>query len=424
MDRLWLVLMFWDKLSAEERRRVVLDALAENSSYSGGRMLGYPGSFLDRVVFPDAPFLEQAPFLRCMLENPNHIGVHTIGDFEPTFRGTQRLEREVLRICAEELLGATPESYDGYVAPGGTEANIEALWVFRNLFRDEDGLSAAQIGVLHSEDAHYSIPKAADLLGIVDLSVPVDDRSRRMSPEALDAALAGARRAGVRAVVAVCNMGSTMFGSVDALDPVAEAIERAGLRYRVHVDAAFGGFIYPLTTQDNPLSFRDPRISSVTLDAHKMLQAPYGTGIFLARKGLMQHVQTKEARYVKGTDFTLCGSRSGANAVAVWMILTAYGSEGGRAFVQELMVRTQRLCDGLEARGVRYFREAGINVVTMDATHVPLQVARTFQLVPDRHDEGQARWWKIVVMDHVDDVTLNAFFAAWDDDSAAGTMRS
>jgi tyrosine decarboxylase / aspartate 1-decarboxylase len=403
--------MHWKKLDADERRAVVFGALAQNTSYHDGHVLGLPGSFLDRLVFPEGDFLQDAPFLSCMLENPNHIGCHTLGDFEPNFQGTQNLERELLRICAEELLGAEAGSYDGYVASGGTESNIEALWVFRNQFRAELGMTVNEVGVLHSADTHYSVPKAANLLDLVDIEVAVHDETRRMCSAALEDALLGAKRRGVRAIIVVANMGTTMFGSVDPLDPLLKAVEAAGLPYRVHVDAAFGGFIYPLSVDDCALSFRDPRIGSFTLDAHKMLQAPYGTGIFLARKGLMQHVQTEAARYVPGTDYTVCGSRSGANAVAVWMILSAYGSADGRAFVAELLARTDALCIRLDELGVRYFREPGMNVVTLRAGDVPASVAAEFQLVPDRHD-GPPGWWKIVVMDHVDEAAVDAFVAA------------
>ena len=93
-----------------------------------------------------------------------------------------------------------------------------------------------------------------------------------------------------------------MFGSVD--DPgVLEELDTAGLEYRIHVDAAYGGLIYPLTTSEHCLSFRDPRVHSMTMDAHKILQAPYGTGIFLARKGLMDLVRTSQATYVPGAGF-------------------------------------------------------------------------------------------------------------------------
>ena len=56
-------------------------------------------------------------------------------------------------------------------------------------------------------------------------------------------------------------------------------------------------------------------------------QAPYGTGIFIARKGLIAYTNTA-AGYVEGDDFTLIGSRSGSNAVAVWMILMTNGPYG------------------------------------------------------------------------------------------------
>ncbi|MEZ4442599.1 MAG: pyridoxal-dependent decarboxylase [Polyangiaceae bacterium] len=403
--------MDWPELSAEERKRIVFDALRRNTSYEDGHLLGFPGSFLDRRVFPKLPFLEDAPYLTCLLENPNHIGCHTIADFEPTFAGTQAIERELLAICAEQILNAPADGYDGYVASGGTEANVEALWIYRNEFRQSRGVGLTGVGVLHSADTHYSIAKGANLLDLVDLEVPVDDSTRRMTSAGLDEALRRGADAGVEAIIVVLNMGTTMFGSIDPIDPVVAALERQGLPHRIHVDAAFGGFLYPLTHPDNPLSFRDPRISSFTLDAHKMLQAPYGTGIFLARKGLLPYVQTPQARYVAGTDYTLCGSRSGANAIAAWLILTAYGADGGRAFVRELVARTDRLATGLDRLGIRYFREPHMNVVTLRASDLAREVAEAFQLVPDRHDDAP-RWWKVVVMDHVSDAAIEAFLAA------------
>jgi tyrosine decarboxylase/aspartate 1-decarboxylase len=72
-----------------------------------------------------------------------------------------------------------------------------------------------------------------------------------------------------------------------------------------------------------------------------MAQAPYGTGIFLIRKGLIQHTNTKQASYVEGEDFTLIGSRSGANAVAVWMILVKNGYFGWQEKIYILQKRAK-----------------------------------------------------------------------------------
>ena len=179
--------------------------------------------------------------------------------------------------------------------------------------------------------------------------------------------------------------------------------------YRVHVDGAYGGFYYPFTDPDVRLDFSDDRVSSVTLDAHKMLQAPYGTGLFLARKGLIDHALTASAKYVEGHDYTLIGSRSGANAVAVWMILMKNGPHGWREKIFVLQKRTQWLCDQLDALSIDYYRHPGANIVAIRAPAVPADLAASNWLVPDNHADPE--WYKIVVMEHVTIDKLEPFVA-------------
>lgn len=93
------------------------------------------------------------------------------------------------------------------------------------------------------------------------------------------------------------------------------------------------------------------------------------------------------------------------------MILQAYGSEGGTAFIRSLLDRTELLCQGLDQLGASYFREPGMNVVTMRADHIPAEVAARFTLVPDSHS-GPPRFWKAVVMDHVSEDMIVRFLAA------------
>ena len=388
----------------------VFEALGNNLSYDASSVLGLPGSYLDHRVFPRLGELKNFPLLRTYVSNPNHIGCHTLGSSESAFEGTQAIERDLLRICAEELLGAEAESWDGYVTSGGTEANIQAMWTYRNRFRDLDQLPSARCGVICSEDTHYSIAKGADLLGLSLAQVPVDPESRVMDPAEVERVARQLLDAGIRHVIVVLNMGTTMFGSVDDPEGVLPVLDALGLQYCVHVDAAFGGFIYPLLATHNALSFRDPRVRSVTLDAHKMLQAPYGTGIHLIRKDHIHHVYTASAAYVPGLDCTLSGSRSGTNAVAVWMILQSYGSEGGAAFCRELVTRAQGLCSALTALGVGFYRHRDMNVIALHARDVPEAIARRYLLVPDTHD-GSATWLKIVIMEHVDAPLLERFVA-------------
>ena len=139
-----------------------------------------------------------------------------------------------------------------------------------------------------------------------------------------------------------------MFGSVDEIDPIAHFLEEQHLEYKIHLDGAFGGFIYPFTKLENEHNFSNPKVNSISIDGHKMLQTPYGTGIFLIRKGFMKYVTTDEAQYVPGLDYTICGSRSGANAVVIYMILMLYGSKGWKMKMDELISRTDYLCERLD----------------------------------------------------------------------------
>jgi glutamate/tyrosine decarboxylase-like PLP-dependent enzyme len=199
-----------------------------------------------------------------------------------------------------------------------------------------------------------------------------------------------------------------MFGSVDKVDEIIGILNARKASFKLHVDAAFGGFIYPFTCTTNSFTFRNPYISSFTVDAHKLLQAPYGTGIFLARKDLMHYACTEEARYIPGKDYTLCGSRSGANAVAVWMILHTYGSEGWKAKMENLVSRTTDLCQQLDRLGIEYFRNPLINIIAIKSKYIDPSVAGKYMLVADDYERG-AKWWKIVMMPHVKKGTLDRF---------------
>ena len=390
----------WKKMSAKAIRTRVMSALDQNIRYDDQGLLGVPASRLDdKVFYRNADFLAEAPFLSTLMENPNHIGCHTLEQSEPFFAGTQAIERELINICASEILGGAPGQQDGYLASGGTEANIQAIWIYRNQYIAEFNAKPEEICILCSSDSHYSMDKAANLLCIDVHKVAVETDTRLPSAEAIQKSLTELKAKGKKYLILVANMMTTMFGSVDPLEQYLEPIKAADLKYRVHVDGAFGGFYYPFSNKNTELAFSNPEISSVTLDAHKMLQAPYGTGIFLARKGLMQYASTQSASYVEGQDNTLIGSRSGANAVAVWMILVINGPDGWRQKINELQQRTQLLCNQLDNIGISYYRNPGSNIVTIRQNHISADIAKTYGLVPDDH--ANPDWYKVVVMEHV-----------------------
>lgn len=403
--------MSWKKRSQEEIKATVFDAIDKNTSYTREHVLGVPASYLDPKVFSqDNSMLKDAPFLSALVNNPNHIGCHTIGASESFFKGTHAIERAVISICSEAILKAEENSIDGYVASGGTEANLQAMWIYRNFFRQTFNAGAGEIAILCSSDSHYSMPKAANVLNLSIYQVPVEASDRSLQKECVEEIVEQAWADGVRYVIVVANMMTTIFGSVDDLLIYIQVLEERSIPFKVHVDGAFGGFYYPFSNPENQLNFANKYVDSVTLDAHKMAQAPYGTGIFLIRKGYMQFANTKEASYVEGEDSTLIGSRSGANAVSIWMILSKYGPNEWMEKIFILQKRTDWLCTQLDDLGVVYYRNPYSNIVTMEQHKIAPEIAEKFGLVPDKHTAPE--YYKIVVMDHVTIEKLEFFLDA------------
>lgn len=390
----------WKKLDQESIRKKVFTALSKNANYYKESILGVPASHLDdKVFYQDNPFLEHAPFLSTLIHNPNHIGYHTEGESEAFFAGTHQIEKELIKICAEDILCGAENAHDGYVAAGGTEANMQAIWVYRNYFMQEYNASVNEIAIVCSTDSHYSMTKASNVFNIPVRYVEVDDSTRALKKESLQQLIDSAKEDGIKHFIVVANMMTTMFGSVDDVDVYTDTLTSKGCSFKLHIDAAFGGFFYPFSDEEQKMNFQNPHISSVTLDAHKMLQAPYGTGIFLIKKGYMSYAMTKEASYVKGEDCTLIGSRSGANAIAVWMILMTYGPYSWKEKIMVLRHRTEKLCAILSDLNIDYFREKGSNIITIRASAIDEELAHKYSLVPDQHKNPS--WFKIVVMDHV-----------------------
>ena len=395
-------MQYWKKLTQSERNTRIEKALQKNVNFSKDASLGYPASKLDNKVFyDDAPFLKDAPTLQAYVANPNNIGCHTFGTSEKAFAGTQEIEREVLNVIAVDIFKAEPNNYDGYISPGGTEANIQAFWVYRNYYMNKFNAQLDEIALVASEDTHYSIAKASNLLMIDWLQIPVDFDNRSISKEILEKKLIESQNNGKKYFIVVANMGTTMFGTVDDISLITSVLEQHNLEFKLHIDGAYGGFVYPFSNPKSILNFENPHVSSITIDAHKMLQAPYGTGIFICRKGFIENVITKEAQYVEGMDLTLCGSRSGSNAVAVWMILFTYGNNGWFEKISILQMRTQWFCNELDALNIEYYRNPFMNIVTIKAEYISEEIAHHFDLVPQKHDDSN-KWYKVIIMEHVD----------------------
>ncbi len=307
------------------------------------------------------------------------------------YKGTWRLERETLRILADLLHG---KNLGGFTVSGATEGNITALWMARNTTRRKE--------IIAAKTAHFSVRKAADLLGMRLVEVPHDDEYR------LDVdALRRAVTKDTAAVVAVA--GTTELGQVDPIDSIGETcLDRAFL----HVDAAFGGFVLPFLDGGGlpRWDFRVAGVSSLVLDAHKMGMATIPASHFLVREAKAFERIAVESPYLTSVYQTsLLGTRNSAGVAAAYAAMRSLGREGYRKIVSRCMKNTHTI--------VRRAREAGINPVIEPVMNIAAFQVGDVEAVQRGLD---ARGWKVsttrnppalrvVVMPHVTAKAAGAF---------------
>jgi glutamate/tyrosine decarboxylase-like PLP-dependent enzyme len=200
----------------------------------------------------------------------------------------------------------------GHLCGGGTMANLEALWVSGRLQPGRQVLASAQ--------AHYTHGRISQVLGLDFRSVPVDSRGR-MDMAALERMV---KENHVGTVVA--TLGTTGVGSVDPLADILALREQHG--FRVHVDAAYGGYyrlIDGLGDNASPAFNCIDGADSIVVDPHKHGLQPYGCGCVLFRDPGVGAIYKHDSPYTYFSsdelhlgEISLECSRAGASAVALW----------------------------------------------------------------------------------------------------------
>lgn len=193
--------------------------------------------------------------------------------------GCARLEANVVRwFC--DIIGYGRGS-TGVLTSGGSLANFSAIVAARRHLLPENFLSGT---IYTSVQTHHSVSKAAVLAGF-----PADrirsiasDQDFKVKVEDLRSAISTDRKDGFVPFLIVGNAGTTNTGAVDDLGLLADVAAEDGMW--LHIDAAYGGF-FMLTERGRQVMHGIERSDSVTLDPHKGLFLPYGTGSLLVKDG-------------------------------------------------------------------------------------------------------------------------------------------
>lgn len=310
------------------------------------------------------------------------------------FKGTKKLEEEVI-----EILGSLLNSKDawGYILSGGTEANIMALWVARNMHKKKNP------EMIIPESAHFSFEKAADILGLrlvkaglrEDHTVDIEKVEKQVNENTI----------GILGVA-----GTTEYGAIDDI----EALSRTALNndLYLHIDAAFGGFVIPflrdLGYKVKAFDFSVKGVNSITIDPHKMGLAPIPSGGILFRnKSFLRYIETPSPYLTERKQSTLTGTRSGASIASTYAVIKLLGREGYRTVVKRCMSLTIKLYNELKNLGIEVLKpQMNILVFTHKKQDAIFRGLTKRGWIVSRTRKGEIR---LVIMPHVTEERVEEF---------------
>lgn len=206
--------------------------------------------------------------------------------------GLVQIESDVIDWCAG-IIGLPAATRGGLLTTGGSMANLIATFAARkHHFEGRFERGVAYVG----DQSHHSLEKALMLAGIHERRVLETDARCRIRPRDLSAAIARDRAAGLTPFLVMANAGTTNTGAVDPLHAIADVAAKE--RVWLHVDGAYGGF-FALTERGRTKLAGIERADSVTLDPHKGLFLPYGTGCLVVREAeTLRRAHSVEAAYM------------------------------------------------------------------------------------------------------------------------------
>ena len=263
--------------------------------------------------------------------------------------GATRLERQATEWLAA-FLGFPAMA--GFFTSGGTISNITALAAAREHALPgsrSTGMAGRSAALYCSAEAHYSVTRAAELLGVGRdnvRAIAIDER-RRMSPrhlaEQVDADLA----AGIVPIAVVATAGTTLTGAVDPIGPIADVCADRGVW--LHVDGAYGLPAAAAASTAGLFAGLD-RVDSMSVDAHKWLFVPKACGAVLVRRtsdlaAAFSHNEAyipHEDDELNAVDVTLEFSRP-FRALKLWLALRVHGAAAFRSAIEENLAQARLL---------------------------------------------------------------------------------
>lgn len=310
----------------------IAEIIEELVARLGGNYPFFHPAYAGQMLKPPHPIAWLA-YTLAMTHNPNN---HALDGGPPT----SAMEKEVIAQLGQMF--HFPEPCLGHLTTSGTTANLEALWVAREL--------APEKAIAYSASAHYTHSRMCGVLRNEGIAIATDSQDR-MDLSALEAVLD-------RVGTVVVTLGTTGTGSIDPLKDILALCKPQGIR--VHVDTAYGGFFFLL--KDQLPHAEDwaalPEADSLVVDPHKHGLQPYGCGCVLFRDPGIGRLYKHDSPYTYFSsdelhlgEISLECSRAGAAAAALWATLRAFPptAEGLGRILHASRSAALALFEGLQA---------------------------------------------------------------------------
>ena len=341
------------------------------------------------IGYPCTANIDYSPLYR-FLKHP----INNVGDpFAPTtFRvNTKEIECKVLDWFAE-LTHADPQSYWGYVTNGGSEGNLYALYLARELF--PGGMT------YYSEETHYSVSKNLRMLKMPNImlrtlpsgEIDYDDLRetikihRELPP------------------IIFANIGTTMREAIDSITNIKAILKELAIpRSYIHCDAALLGMTLPFIDDAPEWDFA-AGIDSISISGHKFIGSPVPCGIVLAKKANVDRI-ARSIEYVGTLDTTVTGSRNGITPLFLWHAIQTEGHDGFRRQVESCLATARYAVDQLNAIGIKAWRNP--HALTVVFPKPPERLMEHWQIAV-KEDNAH-----LICMQHVTREKIDQFVNDW-----------
>jgi aromatic-L-amino-acid decarboxylase len=275
------------------------------------------------------------------------------------------IEKQVLKWL-KSLMGF-PEAASGLLVSGATAANLNGLLAARAAKAGwdirEDGLHAGPpLTIYGSSETHSWASKACDTMGMgrAAFRKVAVDTEYRLDLTTCRAMILADRRAGLRPIAVIGNVGTVNTGAVDDLHGIRALSNELDLWF--HIDGAFGSLAAWSASRD--LVAGQELADSIAFDLHKWGYMPYEVGVVLTRDADAQLAafgpHADSAAYLLSltrgisADTTYFADRGlqltrGFRALKVWMSMKEQGVERIGAAIQANIDQARHLAGRIEA---------------------------------------------------------------------------